>query len=361
MTIPTINLSMIPTFPAVVVGEGPVVVTKAGLTYTFGWDIAAYSLNPAADLNNIRLLGYNTSTLATELYNLSDVQTDLQILSTQISDSTTTGRSVLTGDAAAGRLALAVQPGTDVQAYDAGLTSLANFNTTGSFVYLSATDTWTAVTVNNGLTFATGALGWDGVRVRKNSTGSVFTRRRINLIEGTGITLTVADDSPNDEVDVTITAPAGTAPVYIQRKYAEYATRVQITTGNFIPADDTIPQIGEGFEILSVSITPTSATNRLRIRAHIVGSDATLNGVTTVAIFSSASSNALRAAIVSQGAANALQCFGLEHEYVPGSGAVTISVRVGPSSGSFWTNGNSGGRFLGGASACTLVVEEVTP
>src|SRR6187431_1069248 len=40
--------------------------------------------------------------------------------------------------------------------------------------------------------------------VRKNSTGSDFTRRRLNLIEGTNVTLTVADDAGDDEVDITI-------------------------------------------------------------------------------------------------------------------------------------------------------------
>ncbi len=44
------------------------------------------------------------------------------------------------------------------------------------------------------------------VGVRKNSTGSTFDRRRINLIEGANVTLTVADDSGGEEVDVTIAA-----------------------------------------------------------------------------------------------------------------------------------------------------------
>jgi hypothetical protein len=42
------------------------------------------------------------------------------------------------------------------------------------------------------------------VGVRKNSTGSVFTRSRLNFIEGSNVTLTVADDGT--EVDVTIAA-----------------------------------------------------------------------------------------------------------------------------------------------------------
>lgn len=45
------------------------------------------------------------------------------------------------------------------------------------------------------------------VAARKNSTGGdVGTRRRINFIEGSNITLTVADDAGDDELDVTIAA-----------------------------------------------------------------------------------------------------------------------------------------------------------
>lgn len=47
--------------------------------------------------------------------------------------------------------------------------------------------------------------------VRKNSTGSEYIRRRLNLVEGSNITLTVGDDSANDEVDVTIAAASGAA------------------------------------------------------------------------------------------------------------------------------------------------------
>jgi hypothetical protein len=42
------------------------------------------------------------------------------------------------------------------------------------------------------------------ITVRKNSGANVGTRGRINLIEGTGVGLTVADDAGNSEVDVTI-------------------------------------------------------------------------------------------------------------------------------------------------------------
>jgi hypothetical protein len=45
--------------------------------------------------------------------------------------------------------------------------------------------------------------------IRKNSTGSDFQRRRVNLIEGSNVTLTVADDPTNNEIDVTIASSGG--------------------------------------------------------------------------------------------------------------------------------------------------------
>ena len=44
------------------------------------------------------------------------------------------------------------------------------------------------------------------VTVRKNSGADVGTRKRLNFVEGTNVTLTVADDAGGDEVDVTVAA-----------------------------------------------------------------------------------------------------------------------------------------------------------
>lgn len=51
--------------------------------------------------------------------------------------------------------------------------------------------------------------GGSGVTVRKNSGADVGTRPRLNYIEGDGITLTVTDDSGDDEVDIEIAATGG--------------------------------------------------------------------------------------------------------------------------------------------------------
>jgi len=68
------------------------------------------------------------------------------------------------------------------------------------------------------------------IGVRKNSTGSVFQRRRLNLIEGTGITLTVADDSGNEEVDVTIASTTAFAGVRVSRTSDVTITQNTATT-----------------------------------------------------------------------------------------------------------------------------------
>lgn len=54
------------------------------------------------------------------------------------------------------------------------------------------------------------------VGVRKNSGSTVGTRRILNFIEGSGVSITVADDNANEEVDVTIAGglPTGFIAMY---------------------------------------------------------------------------------------------------------------------------------------------------
>lgn len=56
----------------------------------------------------------------------------------------------------------------------------------------------------------TGNLGGNArVGIRKNSGGTTYKRRRLNLIEGANVTLTVADDAVDEEVDITIDSAGG--------------------------------------------------------------------------------------------------------------------------------------------------------
>ena len=73
---------------------------------------------------------------------------------------------------------------------------------------------------------------WAGLTVRKNTGADVGTRRRVNVIEGSNITLTVTDDGVGGEVDITIAAAGGATPS-LQSVYADGGDNdVPITTAD---------------------------------------------------------------------------------------------------------------------------------
>lgn len=145
----------------------------------------------------------------------------------------------------------------------------------------------------------------------------------------------------------------------VGRAYGEYLLNADIAT--VIPADDTIPQNTEGTQIISLSYTPKTTTNRLRLRFQGQASPAAAPANIVAAIFSSASANALCGVDVVAGAINTNVMLAVEHEYVPATtSTLTISVRVGPgAANTIRMNGSSAGRLLGGVAKATLVVEEI--
>ncbi|MEZ2132458.1 MULTISPECIES: hypothetical protein [unclassified Sinorhizobium] len=148
-------------------------------------------------------------------------------------------------------------------------------------------------------------------------------------------------------------APAGAV---VDSKYAEYALNANITAT--FANSDAVPQISQGTEILSVSITPKSVTNKLRIR--FTGNAAlSASGHMVFAIFDGAA-NAIRAGLVSVDQIDHEYTLSGEVEYVPGvTTTKTISVRVGPNGNTMRMNGTSSARRLGGVQVATLVVEEI--
>ena len=97
----------------------------------------------------------------------------LAFLSTQVIDTTTVGRAVMTAvDAAAARTAIGAQ------AADADLTALAALTGTNDIYYRSAANTWTSVTIGTGLTFTGGTLaasGNSGISSLNGLTGTTQT------------------------------------------------------------------------------------------------------------------------------------------------------------------------------------------
>ena len=145
----------------------------------------------------------------------------------------------------------------------------------------------------------------------------------------------------------------------IQRVYAE--NRAYTSTTATIPNDDTVPQITEGLQILSATITPTSASNLLRVSALVNGGCGTQSAYITAA-FRSDSTNAIAVSTSNtngsgtgfvQSSINAMVTAGT-------TSALTFSVRAGGTGSTLLINGGGGlSRFFGGASICSLTIEEI--
>ena len=143
----------------------------------------------------------------------------------------------------------------------------------------------------------------------------------------------------------------------IDRVYGSYATNANLTAT--FPLDDTIPQISEGTQIISVSITPKTTTNRLRATFRGQASNTNVSG-NSVAMFLNSGANAVQADHQTCAGASFSFPFTMTYEWVPGAtSSQTIAVRAGPSANTMRFNGSAAGRLFGGVAAATLVVEEI--
>jgi hypothetical protein len=154
-------------------------------------------------------------------------------------------------------------------------------------------------------------------------------------------------------------AVVASAQVIVDRAYAEYTSSTDLTA--VLPNDDTIPQNTEGTQILSVTITPKTTTNRLRVSFQGQGSGTVHGNGAGSAIFRDSGANAIDArSITATGVSYAFQ-MNQVIEVVAGSvAATTFNVRVGPSAGTLRMNGfAASARVMGGVSRATLLVEEI--
>lgn len=126
-----------------------------------------------------------------------------------------------------------------------------------------------------------------------------------------------------------------------------------------IPGDDTIPQITEGTELVTVTITPHSATNRLRFDFEGAGQSSGGTSTICAALFQGAIANALYAIFGTQADGFALFLKGTYEMAAGTTSATTFRVRVGPNANTFYTNGVSTGRIYGGVAAWRLRVTEI--
>lgn len=127
-----------------------------------------------------------------------------------------------------------------------------------------------------------------------------------------------------------------------------------------IPADDTIPQSGEGDQYLSLAVTPLNAVNLLDISAQ-VHLASTVAGNFTMALFQDATANALAASQIYHASGNVEVALRLAYLMSAGTtSATTLKIRAGTAgAGTTTFNGASGARLLGGVMASAIDIQEI--
>lgn len=129
-----------------------------------------------------------------------------------------------------------------------------------------------------------------------------------------------------------------------------------------IPQDDTIPQITEGTEFMTQTITPKATTNKLLIEVSAFLTDSSTNCAITGALFQDSTANALAASQQFMVTATGRVCIIIRYIMTAGTTSpTTFRFRAGPDPGSGGTmtfNGFSGSRFYGGAALSSITITE---
>ena len=168
----------------------------------------------------------------------------------------------------------------------------------------------------------------------------------------------------------TITFPAetGTARTTVSSgtvlQVVNYQTGAVATGTTQIPPDDTIPQITEGNEYMTLAITPKSATSNLIIAVVFFGAGSIAGQQNiSVALFQDATANALASVYTQTANANAAVTIPLTHKMTSGTtSATTFRVRAGlGAAGTITFNGYASGRVFGGVAASSITITEVVP
>lgn len=140
-----------------------------------------------------------------------------------------------------------------------------------------------------------------------------------------------------------------------------FQTGAMSTGTNTIPFDDTIPQITEGDEVMTLAFTPKSASNKLLI--NVVTHFATaVDALAATALFEGTNANALATCFThTYGAGNYNLNHSFNHFMTAGSTSeLTFRVRIGcNNAGTTIFNGRSGARKYGGSVASSITITEI--
>jgi hypothetical protein len=156
------------------------------------------------------------------------------------------------------------------------------------------------------------------------------------------------------------TIPKGTMPAGSVLQVVNTMNSTVATGTGTIPQDNTIPQITEGTEYMTLAITPTSATSKLKIEVVVNGAGSASNSW-LVALFQDATANALAAINYNMAANNVAAPASFIYYMTAGTtSSTTFRVRAGcATAGTFTFNGQSAGQLMGGVMASSITITEI--
>lgn len=139
-------------------------------------------------------------------------------------------------------------------------------------------------------------------------------------------------------------------------------TGTAATGTTVIPFDNTIPQNTEGDQYMSLAITPTSATNKLRIEVLTWATNTAGSAWIIAALFQDTTANALDANAILSLTSTAGGFVKIDYYMTAGTtSATTFKVRMGASTGGTTTfNGQGGVALFGGVLMSSITITEIT-
>lgn len=201
----------------------------------------------------------------------------------------------------------------------------------------------------------------DQVLIGDSAASNAIKKTKISAIIAKAVSAVQA--ATNWITTAMITAGAVTAEklasgVPVQEVSTAYSNVATGTTT--IPFDDTSPQITEGVEFMTQTITPTSPTNTLIIEVEMMLS-ISANGQRMCALFQGSQPNALAAKSTYVGSYPDPVVLTMRHKMTAGTTSpITFRVRGGSEIAGTWTfNGSGGGRRFGTTSKSSIKVTEV--
>ena len=181
---------------------------------------------------------------------------------------------------------------------------------------------------------------------------------------GTAFTLPSADGTPNQLMKTDGSGQLGWATdsgKVLQMVYVY--TGAYATGSTTMRFDDTIPQNTEGNEVMTLAITPTSASSKLLINVDVCGSS-DVQGNWTAALFRDSTADALTATQVKASNVTADQNDHCHLSWIADSSstsATTFKVRCGQNNaGAWYFNGENGSRLFGGVANSGITIMEIS-